>query len=89
MGDASKQIEKQLMATYDLKADVIKVGHHGSNTSSDPDFLDSLDCKIALISAGYKNKYDHPRLETLQTLQTLYIHAICTNNSGSKPVRMA
>lgn len=83
MGDASKEIEKQLMDAYDLKADVIKVGHHGSNTSSDSAFLDSLDCKIALISAGYKNKYDHPSLETLQTLQTLYIHAFCTNNSGS------
>lgn len=83
MGDASKEIEKQLMDAYDLKADVIKVGHHGSNTSSDSTFLDSLDCKIALISAGYKNKYDHPSLETLQTLQTLYIHAFCTNNSGS------
>ena len=83
MGDASKEIEKQLLDSYDLKADVIKVGHHGSNTSSDSIFLDSLDCKIALISAGYKNKYDHPSLETLQTLQTLYIHAFCTNNSGS------
>lgn len=38
MGDASKEIEKQLMDTYDLKADVIKVGHHGSNTSSDAAF---------------------------------------------------
>lgn len=47
MGDASKEIEKQLMDTYDLKADVIKVGHHGSNTSSDAAFLDSLDCRIA------------------------------------------
>lgn len=76
MGDASKEIEKQLLDSYDLKADVIKVGHHGSNTSSDSTFLDSLDCKIALISAGYKNKYDHPSLETLQTLQNLYIHAL-------------
>ena len=83
MGDASKEIEKQLLDSYDLKADVIKIGHHGSNTSSDSTFLDSLDCKIALISAGYKNKYDHPSLETLQTLQNLYIHAFCTNNSGS------
>lgn len=41
MGDASKEIEKQLMDAYDLKADVIKVGHHGSNTSSDAAFLDS------------------------------------------------
>lgn len=83
MGDASKEIEKQLMDTYDLKADVIKVGHHGSNTSSDAAFLDSLDCKIALISAGYKNKYDHPSTETLKTLYYLNIHTFCTSTDGS------
>lgn len=83
MGDASKEIEKQLMDTYDLKADVIKVGHHGSNTSSDVAFLDSLDCKIALISAGYKNKYDHPSTETLKTLDHLIIHTFCTSTDGS------
>ena len=83
MGDASKEIEKQLMDTYDLKADVIKVGYHGSNTSSDVAFLDSLDCKIALISAGYKNKYDHPSTETLKTLDHLIIHTFCTSTDGS------
>lgn len=83
MGDASKEIEKQLMDTYDLKADVIKVGHHGSNTSSDAAFLDSLDCKIALISAGYKNKYDHPSTETLKALDHLNIHTFCTSTDGS------
>ena len=83
MGDASKEIEKQLMDTYDLKADVIKVGHHGSNTSSDAAFLDSLDCRIALISAGYKNKYDHPSAETLKTLDCLNIHTFYTSTNGS------
>lgn len=83
LGDASKEIEKQLMDAYDLKADVIKVGHHGSNTSSDAAFLDSLDCKIALISAGYKNKYDHPSTETLKTLDHLHIHTFCTSTNGS------
>lgn len=83
MGDASKEIEKQLMDAYDLKADVMKIGHHGSNTSSDAAFLDSLDCKIALISAGYKNKYDHPSTETLKTLDHLHIHTFCTSTNGS------
>ena len=83
MGDASKEIEKQLMDTYDLKADVIKVGHHGSNTSSDIAFLDFLDCKIALISAGYKNKYNHPSVETLKTLDKLNINTFCTSTDGS------
>lgn len=83
MGDASKQVERQLMSEYDLKADVIKVGHHGSNTSSDPDFLDSLDCKVALISCGYKNKYGHPSVETLKTLENLHINTLCTSDCGS------
>lgn len=83
MGDASKEIEKQLMDAYDLKADVIKIGHHGSNTSSDAAFLDSLDCRIVLISAGYKNKYDHPSTETLKTLDHLHIHTFCTSTNGS------
>lgn len=83
MGDASKEIEKQLMDAYDLKADVIKIGHHGSNTSSDAAFLDSLDCRIALISAGYKNKYNHPSTETLKTLDHLHIHTFCTSTNGS------
>lgn len=83
MGDASKEIEKQLMDAYDLKADVIKIGYHGSNTSSDAAFLDSLDCRIALISAGYKNKYDHPSTETLKTLDHLHIHTFCTSTNGS------
>lgn len=86
MGDASKEIEKQLMDAYDLKADVIKIGHHGSNTSSDAAFLDSLDCKIALISAGYKNKYDHPSTETLTTLDHLHIHTFCTSTNGSTAI---
>lgn len=83
MGDASKEIEKQLMDTYDLKADVIKVGHHGQIQVQDAAFLDSLDCRIALISAGYKNKYDHPSTETLKTLDHLHIHTFCTSTNGS------
>ncbi len=83
MGDASKDIEKQLLDMYDLKADIIKVGHHGSNTSSDEEFLNQLDCRLAIISAGYKNKYNHPSTETLKNLQNLNINTLCTNTSGS------
>lgn len=83
MGDASQNVEKQLLQTYDLKCDVLKVGHHGSNTSSSYAFLDQLDCKVALISAGYKNKYKHPSLETLIHLNSLYINSLCTSTSGS------
>lgn len=83
MGDASKDIEKQLLENYDLKCDVLKVGHHGSNTSSSFAFLDALDCKVALISAGYKNKYNHPSVETLKNLKDLHINVLSTNTCGS------
>ena len=86
MGDASKDIEKQLLDMYDLKADIIKVGHHGSNTSSDEEFLNQLDCRLAIISAGYKNKYNHPSTETLKNLQSLNINTLCTNTSGSMAI---
>lgn len=83
MGDASSDVEKQVLENYDLKCDVLKVGHHGSNTSSSFAFLDALDCKVALISAGYKNKYNHPSVETLKNLKALHINALSTNTCGS------
>lgn len=83
MGDASQDIEKQLLENYDLKCDVLKVGHHGSNTSSSFAFLEALDCKVALISAGYKNKYNHPSVETLKNLKANHINALSTNTCGS------
>ena len=46
-------------------------------------FLTLLDCKVALISCGYKNKYGHPSVETLKTLENLHINTLCTSDCGS------
>lgn len=83
MGDASRKIEKQLLHQYpNLKADILKVGHHGSKTSSLPDFLYHVHPQLALISSGKGNRYGHPDLEVLNNLQEAGIDALNTADVG-------
>lgn len=83
MGDASRMIEKQLLHQYpNLKADILKVGHHGSKTSSLPDFLYHVHPQLALISSGKGNRYGHPDLEVLNNLQKAGIDALNTADVG-------
>ncbi len=69
-GDIEKEIEDILVSTYgtSLDADVLKVGHHGSNSSSTMDFLNEVTPEIALISVG-ENNYGHPSSEVLNNLE--------------------
>lgn len=69
-GDIEKKEETNLIKKYDmlLKADVLKIPHHGSKTSSSISFLKTVSPKIALISAGVNNQFHHPALITLQKL---------------------
>ena len=70
MGDAGKEVEREILeAVPTLDVEVLKVGHHGSRTSSDGNFIRSISPDIALISCGYNNSYKHPHSETLQTLE--------------------
>lgn len=70
MGDAEKLVEYQL--AYEnlgvINSDVLKVGHHGSKTSSTEDFLDLVSPEIAIIQVGKKNRYGHPAQEVLDRL---------------------
>ncbi len=59
-GDASKEIEAQLISKYDLEAEVLKVGHHGSATSTSQAFLNEVDPLVAVLSYGEDNSYGHP-----------------------------
>lgn len=60
-GDAEETAEKDILqADYDLQADVLKVGHHGSSTSSSQAFLQAVKPKYAVISVGVGNSYHHP-----------------------------
>ncbi len=79
MGDADKEIEK----TIDVQsADLIKVGHHGSRTSSDKTFLKKVNPQYAVITSGKGNKYNHPHQETLETLSELGIAIYRTDEMG-------
>jgi competence protein ComEC len=69
-GDAEALSEKELVASgKDLSATLLKVGHHGSLTSTSQAFLDKVSPKFAIISAGAGNKYGHPAQETMDKLK--------------------
>ena len=68
-GDAEADSEELILdAGYDLSADVLKVGHHGSSTSTSEPFLAAVDPRWAVISCGKDNSYGHPHRETRQLL---------------------
>ena len=73
-GDAEKKAEREMIEFYGadaLDSDVLKVGHHGSNTSSSPDFLSAVSPEIAVISCETGNSYGHPHTITLTRLQAV------------------
>lgn len=70
VGDMESGAEKKLLKeNLNLKCDVLKVGHHGSSTSSKVDFLKAVRPKIAAISVGRDNTYGHPHSEVLSNLE--------------------
>ena len=75
MGDASVNNEEYLLNTYNLNnIDFLKVGHHGSNTSSSKKFIDAIKPKNSLISVGKNNFYGHPSKEILNNLKNSNIY---------------
>jgi len=83
-GDAHKQSEKEILSKgYDLSSDVLKVGHHGSSSSSSKEFLDKVNPKIAIISCGKNNDYGHPHKETLDELKKRKIKIYETDKDGT------
>ena len=83
MGDASADVEEQLIQSYpNLKCTILKAGHHGSRTSSSFSFLDHIEPKIALISVGFENRYGHPDIEVLETMKILGISNLKTSEVG-------
>lgn len=70
MGDASKSIEHAIVThKANIKCDVLKVGHHGSKTSTSEEFINFLRPKYAIISCGYHNSYGHPHNEVIAILK--------------------
>jgi competence protein ComEC len=85
MGDATKFTENVIMwneKQQDLKSNVIKLGHHGSKTSSSLLWLELINPDLAIISAGRNNKYGHPHKEVLDNLNELKIKHLFTKDGN-------
>ena len=84
MGDLEEKGEKVVLQNgYDLSAQIMKLGHHGSSTSSSQEMLDVVNPKIAIISCGLDNKYGHPHVETKDKLDTMGIKYYRTDELGT------
>ena len=81
MGDGSKETELDIVNKYNINADVIKIGHHGSKTSSDEYFIKKIKPIYSIISVGKNNRYGHPNKEVLDTLNGSKIYR--TDQDGS------
>lgn len=83
-GDLEEEGEKGLVATYpDLRADVLKVAHHGSNTSSIMPFLNAVQPNMAIISVGERNRYGHPHKEVIERFEKMGIEIWRTDKQGA------
>lgn len=79
-GDAEKEIEdKLILLNDDLKADILKVSHHGSSSSTSDSFLNRVSPKYAIISVGKNNIYDHPNDTIISKLNTYKINILRTD----------
>ena len=84
-GDSPENVEHYLVSLDDknLKSDVLKVGHHGSRTSSSEEFVGFVSPTYATISLGQGNSYGHPHKETLDTLEKFDIKTLRTDQQGT------
>lgn len=82
-GDLDQAGEKKIIERYALKADYFKLGHHGSKTSSNAEFLEQIAPQLVFISSGRKNRFNHPHPETLMTLKKLQLPYLNTQDSGT------
>lgn len=86
MGDAEKEVEEEILDKYteaELWADVLKLGHHGSSTSTSQSFLETVRPFYGIISCGSGNSYGHPHSETLKKLKDIDAAVYRTDLSGT------
>ena len=81
-GDAEEPIEQAMLAEQGLASTLLKVGHHGSITSTRPEFLKRVAPQWAVISSGLHNRYGHPREEVLEELQEAHVRTLRTDVNG-------
>jgi competence protein ComEC len=81
-GDAEAPIEEAMLTEPGLRSTLLKVGHHGSLTSTRPEFLARVAPQWAVISCGLRNRYGHPRQEVLEELQAAHVRTLRTDING-------
>ena len=82
MGDAGVEKEKDILDKYNISdIDVLKVGHHGSKTSSSKEFISAIKPEYGVISVGKNNRYGHPNKEVLENIKKSKIYR--TDRDGS------
>jgi competence protein ComEC len=81
-GDAESPIEEEMLAEQGLTSTLLKVGHHGSTTSTRPEFLTRVSPQWAVISSGRRNRYGHPREEVLEELEAAHVRTFRTDING-------
>ena len=88
-GDAEREVESWAVTTYgdEIRSTVLKVGHHGSSTSSEPEFLNMVQPEFALISCGAGNPYGHPHTETMDALDNVGAVVYRTDLDGDVTIR--
>ena len=88
-GDAEAGEEQWLLdrGMEQLRADVLKVGHHGSTTSTTPEFLAAVQPRVALISVGVANTYGHPSHDVVRALMDAGAQVLRTDQLGTVVVR--
>lgn len=88
MGDAGIEVEKDLISKYDIAdIDILKVGHHGSKTSTSKSFVDTITPKYSIISVGKNNRYGHPNTNVLNNLSNSKIYRTDQNGSVMFKIR--
>jgi beta-lactamase superfamily II metal-dependent hydrolase len=87
-GDMEVDAEMGVLASgADVRAQVLKVGHHGSRTSTSTGFLLAVDPEVAIISAGRQNSFGHPHLSTLRRLEHFGVQILRTAEEGTITIR--
>ena len=83
-GDAETEVEKDILSSGEnVNAEILKVGHHGSDTSTSEEFLDAIDPEYALISSKVGNKYEHPIKSTMDKFEERKIQVYRTDENGT------
>jgi competence protein ComEC len=82
-GDAEEPVERAMLSDPGLQSTLLKVGHHGSVTSTTPGFLARVAPQWAVISCGLRNRFGHPRPEVLRELQSASVRTFSTDINGA------